>query len=253
MSSHGDAFITTWERQQQGTKMHTVPEWGDGSPSSLRVSPLVTTEVLAPPGTTPTGWDMTTPCSSTLSSKLPMRAFLIMSSRPRLLAGSAKEWPRELTEPERDNHNISAYFWKAKQAAETDRLHLLCRPMEHSVWPAACSTAEAHNRPPWPTSENSGRTNQSPTFIKANHFLLPSFYAVLLFVHWSFQKVFLESQLFLLLTISSQTKLYAFTHFCTLEQSPGTQSVLNTYLLDWPLPCTDFIVATILWCEAYLR
>jgi hypothetical protein len=35
-----------------------------------------------------------------------MRAFLIMSSRPRLLAGSAKEWLLELTEPGRE---CSAY------------------------------------------------------------------------------------------------------------------------------------------------
>ena len=90
----------SWESKQKSMRKKTLPEWGDRSSSSLRVSLLVMMEVLAPPGTTPTGWDMTMPWSSTLSSKLPMRAFLIMSSRPRLLAGSAKEWPLALTEPE---------------------------------------------------------------------------------------------------------------------------------------------------------
>lgn len=63
----------------------SVKDW----PLSLRVS-LVTTEVLAPPGPTATGWGMTTPWSSTLSSKLPISAFRMMSSSPRLLAGQQR-------------------------------------------------------------------------------------------------------------------------------------------------------------------
>lgn len=80
---------------------NTSPELGDGLASSLRVSLLAGTAALELPDATAMDCDITTPWSSLLSSKFPINAFLIMSSRPRLLAGSAKEWPLELTAPGR--------------------------------------------------------------------------------------------------------------------------------------------------------
>ena len=118
-----------------------LPEWGDGSPSSLRISPLVTTEVLAPPGPTATGWGMTTPWSSTLSSKLPLSAFRMMSSSPRLLAGSAKEWPLELTEPAGDG-TAPAWLWGRTGAGTAQDIRpgtvLAAQPPQRRLIPWEC-------------------------------------------------------------------------------------------------------------------
>lgn len=81
-----------------GAKMapNGSPGLGEGLVSSRRVSLLVGNDPL---GTIPIGCAMTRLWSSPLSSKLPIRALRMMSSRPRLLAGSAKEGPLVLTEP----------------------------------------------------------------------------------------------------------------------------------------------------------
>lgn len=49
------------------------------------------------------GWGPPPWCSSCLSSRLPIRALRMMSSRPRLLAGSLKEWFLGLTLPADQN------------------------------------------------------------------------------------------------------------------------------------------------------
>lgn len=78
--------------------LHGSPGLGEGLVSSRCVSLLVGND---PPGTIPRGCAMTRLWSSPLSSKLPIRALRMMSSRPRLLAGSAKDGPLALTEPGR--------------------------------------------------------------------------------------------------------------------------------------------------------
>ncbi len=48
--------------------------------------------------------------SSCFSSMFPIRAFLMMSSRPRLLAGSLNEWFLGFTLPVKDKTNIHAHI-----------------------------------------------------------------------------------------------------------------------------------------------
>lgn len=88
------------------------PVLGDGL-ASCRLSEmlLMLPEVLPVPS-----WACCCCWSSCFSSMFPIRAFLMMSSRPRLLAGSLNEWFLGFTLPVKHKHTCT--YWKHRKPTE---------------------------------------------------------------------------------------------------------------------------------------